>query len=171
MKSNKPTKGLSLTVACCFVLAVFGHTVALNKHGSLHLIKKIYIEVTPNVAEDRDIAPILKSELERRGFTVVGSAEAADAILTGENTAEVVLDGDGSTPHKAIYRYQLALPSKEVLWKARVKFTTVLNFAQDNERAARKLAEKLLSDWQKSAKNAAHNQRTMPNNGMQRTRN
>lgn len=153
MRSNKPARGLSLTVACCFALATYGHTGASSKQAGLHLVKKIYIEITTNVVEDRDIAPILKSELERRGFTVVDSAMAADATLSGETMAEVY--PQGGAPHKAIYRYQLMLPNQEVLWKVEVKFTTVLNFDEDHERAARKIAEKLLRVWQKSAKNAA----------------
>ena len=153
MKSNKYTKSLSLIVACCFALAVYGHTVAPNRQRSLHLIKKIYLEIAPNIVEDRAIAPILKSELERRGFIITDRAEVADAILSGEITAEVY--PHGGTPHKAIYRYQLMLPNQEVVWKVEVKFTTVLNFDEDNERAARKITEKLLRDWQKSAKNAA----------------
>jgi len=148
----EPTKSLLRTLACCFVLAVCAHAVALGRQGDLHLIKKIYIEITPNVVEDGNIAPLLKAELERRGFTVVDSVEAADASLTGEITAEVY--PHGGAPHKAIYRYQLISPNQQAVWKVQVKFTTVLNFDDDNERAARKIAEKLLRDWQKSAKNA-----------------
>jgi hypothetical protein len=135
------------------MLTVCAHAIALSKQGDLHLIKKIYIEITPIVVEDRDIAPILKVELERRGFTIVDRVEAADASLTGEVTAEVY--PHGGAPHKAIYRYQLTSSNQQAVWKVQVKFTTVLNFDEDNERAARKIAEKLLRAWQKSAKNAA----------------
>ena len=61
----------------------------------------------------------------------------------------------GGAPHKAIYRYQLALPSQQILWKAAVKFTTVLNFAEDHQRAARKIAGKLANDRRKAAKKSA----------------
>lgn len=157
MNKNKTINSSLLLLMCGLSMAICSHAVVLKEANNLHLIKKIYIEVVSNTVEENKIEPLLKFELEMRGFTVLDSASSADAVLSGEIQAEVVLDGDGSVPHKAIYHYQLALPNQEVVWRAKIKFATKLDFAEDNRRAARSLAEKLSSDWEKSARKAARN--------------
>jgi hypothetical protein len=141
----------------CFVGIILASLVAImvavqpalaqSSVSNLHRIKKIYIEATPNVKEGKKIEPFLKAELERRGFEIVGTSSAADAILSGEIQAEVVLDGDGSVPNKSIYLYQLSQPSGGVIWKGKVKFVSKPSFAEDNEYAAKRIAEKLAKDW------------------------
>jgi len=108
----------------------------------LYRIKKIYIESYPNVKEEIKIDPFLKAELEKRGFEIVNDASTADAILSGEVQAEIVLHGDGSIPDKSIYLYQLALPNKEIIWKSKIKFVSKPSIAENNKYAARKIAEK-----------------------------
>ena len=86
----------SLLVTMCGVQSAF----AQSKVSDLYRIKKIYIEAVPNVKEEKKIEPFLKVELERHGFEIVDAPSRADAILSREIQAEVVLDGDGSTPNK-----------------------------------------------------------------------
>ena len=75
----------------------------------------------------------------------------ADAILSGELQAEIVLDGDGSIPNKSIYQYQHSLAGGGVIWKGKVKFVSKLRLQRINEYAAKKVAEKLAKDWRKFA--------------------
>ncbi len=140
----------SLLITMCGVQSAF----AQSNVNNLHRIKKIYIEAVPNVKEEKKIEPFLKIELESSGFEIVDAPSRADAILSGEIQAEVVLDGDGSIPNKSIYLYQLYLPGKKVVWKGKVKFVNKPSLGEDNEYAAKKIAEKLAKDWQKSAKKA-----------------
>lgn len=122
--------------------------------SNLHRVKKVYIEEVSNVKEEEKIEPLLEAELGSRGFEIVGAPSEADAILSGEIRAEVVLHGDGSIPNKAIYLYQLSLPRGAVIWRGKVTFVSRPSFAEDNKYAAKKIAEKLAKDWRKSAKKA-----------------
>jgi hypothetical protein len=129
--------------------------LAQSNVSNLHRVRKIYIEAITNVANgEKKIEPLLKRELESRGFEIVGAHTEADAILAGEIQAEVILDGDDSVPNKSIYMYQLTLLGGDVVWKGKVKFVRKPSFAEDNEYAAKRIAEKLTRDWQKSAKKA-----------------
>lgn len=66
----------------------------------------------------------------------------------------MVLDGDSSTPPpKSIYQFQLVLPNKKSIWKMKLKLVSK-PIAEEYEYAARKISEKLASDWKKSAKKA-----------------
>jgi hypothetical protein len=142
----------SIVVAfCCFQAA---YPLSQSDVRDLHRVKKIYIQAVPNVKEEMKIEPFLKIELKKNGFEIVGDVSKGDATLSGEIQAEIVLDGDGSVPNKSIYLYQLTLPTKIVIWKSKVKFSSKPSFAEDNEYAATKIAEKLVMDWQKAAKKA-----------------
>ena len=138
------------------LIAVFGVQPTLAQSGgrNLHRIKKIYIEAIPNVKEEKKIEPFLKTELESCGFEIVGAPSEADAVLSGEIQAEIVLHGDGSVPNKSIYLYRLSIPDGGVVWEGKVKFVSKPSFAEDNEYAAKRIAEKLAKDWRKSAKKA-----------------
>lgn len=120
----------------------------------LHHIKTIYIEPILNIAEQKSVVPFLKKELTNFGFAIVDQKSEADAILIVVVQDEVVLDGDGSIPDKSIYRVELALPTKGKVWDAKVKFTRQPIIVEENQHAARKIAEKLANDWKKSAKRA-----------------
>jgi hypothetical protein len=63
----------------------------------------------------------------------------ADAILTGVIEAEVILDGDGSIPNKAVYKYELRLTNNELVWKGKVKFPTRRTVVEANQYAAQQL--------------------------------
>lgn len=142
----------ALLITLCLAQAVYSDP-QLNV-GALHRVKKIFIGVVYNINEEMRIEPFLKNELVKKGFEVVDDPSKADAVLSGEIQAEIVLDGDGSVPNKIIYLYQLTLPNKEVVWKSKVKFVNKPTFAEDNEYAAKRISEKIAKDWQKAVKKA-----------------
>jgi hypothetical protein len=128
-----------LIVLCCMQEA---YSYAQSNVSALYRVKKIYIQSYPNVKEGMKVESFLKAELEKRGFEIVNDASNADAILSGEVQAEIVLDGDGNIPAKSIYLYQLTLPNREIVWKGKIKFVSKQTVAEDNEYAARKIAKK-----------------------------
>ena len=142
MRVNSLVRQVSrLLIVLCCMQAMYSY--AQSNVNGLYRVKKIYIESYPNVKEEMKIDPFLKAELESYGFEIVTDASKADAILSGEIQAEVVLDGDGSIPNKSIYSYQLTLPNKEIVWKGKIKFVSKPSFTEDNKYAARKIAEKI----------------------------
>jgi hypothetical protein len=98
---------------------------------------------------------LLKDELQNRGFRVLDSAEAADATLVGKIEVDITLDGDGHDPSKTTYLFELHLKSGVPVWKTRIKFIGKPPLAEDNEFAAKRLAQRLASDWRNSAKKAS----------------
>jgi hypothetical protein len=127
---------------------------AYDKPNKLYRVKKIFIEEVYLKETGERIETFLRKELIKAGFVVVDEASSADAILRGEVKAEVTLDGDGSIPNKSIYEYQLVLMNKEIVWKSTIKFVSKSTFTEDHEFAAKKMAEKILSDWKKSLRQA-----------------
>jgi hypothetical protein len=119
------------------------YSYAQSNANGLYRIKKIYIESYPNVKEETKFEPFFKAQLEKRGFKIVNDASEEDAILSGDIQAEIVLHGDGSIPDKSIYRFQLTLPNKEVVWNGRIKFVSKSSIEEDHAYAARKIAEKI----------------------------
>jgi len=122
--------------------------------NSLANVKKVFVESFPSRSRESQVASVTR-ELEKTGFGVVEDPSQADAILTGEAQAEIVLHGDGSVPDKSIFTYRLSLPNKTVIWKHRVKFVSKSNLVDDYDYAARKIAERLNKDREKSLRRAA----------------
>ncbi len=149
----------ALTLAILFFCALSSCPVnpayLQDKSPRLYLVKKIFLEEVQGWEKVEKIEPFLEKEFAHAGFILVHEAANADAILRGEINAEVILDGDGSVPNKSVYKYQLVLRNKEVVWKSTIKFVSKPTFKEDNEFAAKKIVEKLLSDWKKSSKQAA----------------
>jgi hypothetical protein len=127
---------------------------AAQTENALPRVKKIFVESFPSATRELQVASVAR-ELTKYGFTVVDDRSQADAILTGEGQAEIVLDGDGSVPDKSIFTYSLSLPDKTLVWKRRVKFVSKSNLADDYDYAAKKIAEQLYKDREKSIRKAA----------------
>ncbi len=123
---------------------------------ALPRVKKIFVESFPSATRESQVASVTR-ELAKYGFDVVEDRSQADAILTGEAQVEIVLHGDGSVPDKAIFTYRLSLPDKTVIWKHRVKFVSKSNLSDDYEYAARKIAEQLYKDREKSLRKGSRN--------------
>ena len=122
--------------------------------NSLANVKKVFVESFPSTSRESQVASVTR-EQTKNGFDVVEVPSQADAILTGEAQAEIVLHGDGSVPDKSIFTYRLSLPNKTVIWKHRLKFGSRSNLADDYDYAARKIAGQLYKDRQKSLRKAA----------------
>ncbi len=142
-----------LAVACA-TQAAYSVSSCQMAGNSLANVKKVFVESFPSTPRESQVASVAR-ELAKYGFEVVEDPSDANAILTGEAQAEIVLHGDGSVPDKSIFTYRLSLPNKTVIWKHRVKFVSKLNLADDYDYAARKIAERLYKDREKSLRKAA----------------
>ena len=126
-------------------LVVAGSVGAAQTDPTLGRVNKVFVHSWPTSPRESQIASITR-ELKRVGFTVVDDSSQADAILTCEEQRQIVLDGDGSDPEKAIFNYSLSLPDGRRVWKHTVKFVSKRSPAEDTDYAARKIAERLLKD-------------------------
>ncbi len=124
-----------------------------SKLDRLYLVKTIFIEPIGSWDKVNTIESRLQKALESEGFRIVSERATADAIMKGVVGAEVVLDGGPGDTSKAVYEFEL-LMSGEPIWKARVKFRSKPTFAEDDDYAARQVAERLARDSRKSAKRA-----------------
>ena len=77
-------------------------------------------------------------------------------MLTGFPQMQIVVDGDGSIPDKAIFTYQLTLRDNRIVWKRTIKFGGRRTLAEDYDYAAVKMAAKLLKDCKDSVRKGAH---------------
>jgi hypothetical protein len=120
---------------------------------TLGRVNKIFVHSWPSSPRESQVASV-RRELRRVGFTVVDDSSQADAILTCEEQRQIVLDGDGSDPDKAIFNYSLSLPDGKPVWKHTVKFVSKSSPADDTNYAATRVAERLLKDREKSRRKA-----------------
>ena len=140
---------------CAMVLCVGPLAVGDNsKPNKLCAVNAIFIEQFYKWEQAATIEARLEEELEKRGFRIVNDPAAAEAILTGTVSAQYTLDGDERDLPKAIYTVELKNAGGERIWKAGVKFVRKRTFAEDDEHAARKLADKLAGARKKAARRA-----------------
>jgi hypothetical protein len=145
---------LALLLIAGSLQSVYSFGAAQTTDTPLARVKKIFVESFPSATRESQVASVTR-ELTKYGFEVVEDRSQADAILTGEAQAEIVLHGDGSVPDKSIFTYRLSLTDKTVVWKQRVKFVSKSNLADDYDYAAKKIAEQLYKDRKKSLRKAA----------------
>ncbi len=150
------TKQIALLFfALLFPLVINAQTTKTTR-GKFIQVKQIYIEDdNSDTSKEKSITPFLQTEIAKQGFIVVDNKANADAILSGEVSVQITLDGDSrNPPDKAIYRYKLFLSNGELLWKTTVRFVSKSGWTENNKLGAQKIAEKLLTDWQKEIKRA-----------------
>ena len=116
---------------------------------TLARVNKIFVHSWPTSPRESQVASVTR-ELKKFGFTVVDDSSQADAILTCEEQRQIVLDGDGSEPDKAIFNYSLSLPNGKRVWKHTVKVVSRRSPANDTDYAAAKIAERLFKEREKS---------------------
>jgi hypothetical protein len=128
-----------------------GSAVCAGQLGAnpLARVQKIFIQSFPSATREMQVGPLTR-ELKKYGFELVEDPSQADGILTGAAQAEITLHGDGSIPDKSIFTYELTLPNKAVIWKHQVKFVSKSALSDDYDYAAKKIAERLFKDRQKS---------------------
>jgi hypothetical protein len=126
---------------------------------TLHLVQKIYVDEMGNSPEAARFRLLLEDQLSARGFTVVDSAQKADAVLSGATS--VARSGIYGGPADISVTARLSSPDGGRLWSANIggQMSVInpikaLKFKEPVEYRARELAKKLRSDWEKSAKAA-----------------
>ena len=116
-------------------------------------VKRIFIESFPTSTRATQIYD-LRKELIANGFEVVEERSQADAVLSWESQAEIVLHGDGSIPDKSIFTWRLLVADKPI-WKHTTKFVSKKTPDDDLAYAAQKLAKLLFEDKAKAIKKGA----------------
>ena len=144
------TRQLFLVAIYLVVAASVG---AAQPDLTLARVNKIFVHSWPSSPRESQVASVTR-ELKRVGFTIVDDSSQADAILTCEEQRQIVLDGDGSEPDKAIFNYSLSLPDGRPVWKHTVKFVSKSSPTDDTDYAATKVAERLNKDREKSRSKA-----------------
>jgi|GEM_PF-4304177 len=125
---------------------------AQTTQHALARVSKIYIDQIVNSKDEWKIEPLLKAELERRGFEIVENRSDADATMSGEIQARIVADAYKHVPHRSAYLFRLTAPKNAVIWRAMVEFASRKASADDNKLAARMIADRLAKEKQKSLK-------------------
>jgi hypothetical protein len=117
--------------------------------SKLYLVQKIYIGEMGNSDEAARFRLLLDDKLSKKGFIVVDKEEKADAILTGALSLRVY--DDGSVARATVL---LKSPNGERLWGG--NFTPKRTFKRKDtvQLRAEDIADRLRSDWKKSAKAA-----------------
>ena len=151
MRRNEAT---TLVLAILVLLFADSSLAMQRDPDALARIKTIYIESAKDAQADLQ-KEALTRELTKVGFVIVDVRSQADALLTVFSQIQVVIDGDGSVPNKSIFTYELALPSKTVVWKHRISMV-MGTLAADVNSGAVKMAPKLLKSKENAVRKAAH---------------
>jgi hypothetical protein len=118
--------------------------------ASLGEVKKIFVGDMGEDAEAERFRLLVEEALVKEGFTVVGRAEAADAVLTG---ALSVRDYDDKSEARAFVR--LFTPAGARLWGRDFGHRRAVNpFSrkEPTKRRAEEIAEALHRDWSRAAR-------------------
>lgn len=114
----------------------------------LGLVQKIYVGDMGSADEADRFRLLLEEQLTKRGFTIVGNADRADAILTGALSVRVF---DDKSEARAFVR--LTTPAGERIWAkdfgSRL-LTNPFHRAEPVKRRAEDVANRLREDWKKS---------------------
>lgn len=120
----------------------------ITNQNKLRLVQKIYVGEMGKADEAQRFRLLLKEQLSKKGFTVVESAERADAILSGALSVRVLDDNS-----EARVYVTLDTPGGERLWARDFgnKFlTNPFNRKEPTKRRAEDVANGLRKDWEKS---------------------
>lgn len=126
-------------------------TRARRSSSPLAEVRKIYVGDMGRGDEAERFRLLLEEQLARRGFTVVGRAEEADALLTGALSVRVY---DEKSEARVFVR--LESPAGARLWSRdfghkRFKVNP-LSLKEPTRRRAEEVAETLRRDWAKVTK-------------------
>jgi hypothetical protein len=139
------------------VLFCASDEVLAQRKNSLAQIQKIYlakyaatqVDAQFRNREDRIIS-LLKEALEKEGFILVSDKAEADAVLSGTLGIAIVLDGPQPDPPQYQYEYQLLSAKNQKLWETKFSIRSRHGEKDADQKAAKKLAEKLSGAWRKS---------------------
>ena len=125
-------------------------TQSAEAPASLGQVKKIYVGEMGEDVEAERFRLLLEEALIKEGFAVVGTPEAADAVLTG---ALSVRDYDDKSEARAFVR--LLTPAGARLWGRDFGHRRVVNPFSRKEptrRRAEEIAEALHRDWSRAGR-------------------
>jgi hypothetical protein len=122
-----------------------------RRSSPLAEVRKIYVGDMGRDDEAERFRFLLEEQLARRGFTVVGRPEEADAVLTGALSVRVY---DEKSEARVFVR--LESPAGARLWSRdfghkRFKINP-LSLKEPTRRRAEEVAETLRRDWEKATK-------------------
>ena len=159
-------RALKVAVFCCALLLLPAGLAAgagpQAGRPALHLVQKIYISELGSSDEAARFRLLLEDELSERGFTVVGGAAEADAVLSGALSVSHAGRHGGVTDVAVTVRLHSA--GGERLWSINLpKSATIasvfkirgIRSREPVEYRAEELARELREDWKKSAKGAS----------------
>ena len=145
----------SLLLVLCLFTCVSAEVAQTGP--ALHLVQKIYVEEMGTSPEAGRLRLLLEDQLSERGFTVVGTSEKADAVLSG--VTSVARPGIHGGPADIAVTARLTAADGSRLWSTNIGGQVsvinpikALKFKEPVEHRARELAKRLRSDWEKSAK-------------------
>jgi hypothetical protein len=114
----------------------------------LSLVQKIYVGDMGSADEADRFRMLLEEQLSKKGFTIVDSAERADAILSGALSVRVF---DKKSEARAFVR--LTTHGGESIWArdfGNKIFFNPFHRAEPVKRRAEDIAKRLREDWKKS---------------------
>lgn len=125
--------------------------VRARRSSPLGEVRKIYVGDMGRDDEAERFRLLLEEQLARRGFTVVGRPDAADAVLTGALSVRVY---DEKSEARVFVRLEDAAGAR--LWARdfghkRFKVNP-LSLKEPTRRRAEEVAEALRRDWEKATK-------------------
>jgi len=128
------------------VVAIFPLGRATAQNPTLHQVNRINVAVMGTGAESERFHGLLETELQRVGFTVTGGASDADAILSGDFSAEIHAE-------RSVARVTVLLKSREgkrTLWSGDFISQHKGEGHEDVVKTlAQTCAEQLRKQWQK----------------------
>ena len=146
---------MKLLLTACTVLSLacapaLGQGRAAGAAPSLGEVRKIFVGEMGDDVEAERFRLLVEEALEKEGFTVVGSAGEADAVLTG---ALSVRDYEEKSEARAFVR--LFTPEGTRLWGRDFGHRRAVNpFSrkEPTKRRAEEIAEALHRDWSRAAR-------------------
>jgi hypothetical protein len=144
---------LAFVAAAAFAMSFGAGRAAADeatRPSALGEVRKIHVGDMGNDDEAERFRLLLEEQLARRGFTVVGRPEQADAVLSGALSVRV---GDDKTEARVFVKLESA--AGERLWArdfGHKRFRNPLSLKEPTRRRAEEVAEALRRDWVKAAK-------------------
>jgi hypothetical protein len=122
-----------------------------RRQPTLDQVKKIYVGDMGKADEADRFRLLLEEQLTRRGFTVVGKPEEADALLTGALSVRVF---DNKSEARVFVKLETTAGAR--LWARdfghkRLKLNP-FSLKEPTRRRAEEVAEALRRDWEKATK-------------------
>src|SRR5215510_2655800 len=131
-----------------------------NDDSNLHRVRTIFLEEKRNdemnqetLADLKRLNSVLKDALVNIGFMVVENVADADAVLAGDKTQWIILDGPQPDPPKYHFHYVLVSTRINVKWQTDFDVASRAQLEVEGK-GMQKVAQNLFRAWKQSAKKA-----------------